>query len=361
MSDAAPSDLLGIERELPCLPWQQEVVEAFVVCPGCRQPRLARTAAGLRCSGCARDLPITDGILGNLGTVPPAGPEPDDDVGARVRRFYEQHPFPNYHGFESVGDLLARASRSVYAAMLDRQIPIGARVLEVGCGTGQLGAFLSLGGRAVVAVDMSLASLRLASAFAERHGLRDCSFLHADLFDLPLLPQAFDLVICKGVLHHTPDPRRGLRSILRHLRPGGYLVCGLYNRYGRLPTMLRRLWFRLRRGDSAVLDPVLRELARDDAKARSWYLDQYAHPHESRHSVDEVLDWFDENEVDFLQCVPRVRLADRLDPAESLFAELPRGTWASRLLTQFSWMFTIGREGGLFDMIGRKRAATERP
>jgi 2-polyprenyl-3-methyl-5-hydroxy-6-metoxy-1,4-benzoquinol methylase len=281
---------------------------------------------------------------------------PFEKLSARVRNFYEEHPFPNYDGFESVGDLLARASRSVYAAMLDRQIPVGARVLEVGCGTGQLGAFLSVGGRAVVGVDMCRASLRLANKFKTHHGLKDCNFLHASLFDLPLRSESFDLVICKGVLHHTPDARAGTAAILRMLRPGGYFICGLYNKIGRIPTSLRRLWFRAARSNPASLDMVLRTIARSDAKAKSWFLDQYANPHETRHGIDEVFTWFEENDVEYLNCVPPIALLKQFDSAAPLFAPAARGTRLTRLLTQLKWVFTISREGALFDMIGRKRA-----
>ena len=245
--------------------WEPDWIDAFLRCPVCHHRQLERHPHGIRCPACQRETSFVDGgVLADprVGAHAPAAPPPRDDIAGRVRAFYEQHPFPNYDGFESVGDLLARASRSVYAAMLDRQIPIGARVLEVGCGTGQLGLFLSIGGRAVVGVDLSRASLRLASRFADEQGLGDCQFVHASLFDLPLASDAFDLVICKGVLHHTPDPEGGLRAILRVLRPGGYVVCGLYNRLGRIPTTLRRAWFRATGRGRGSADVVLRELAR---------------------------------------------------------------------------------------------------
>ena len=351
-------DPVGTNRPEPAArsSWQQDWLDAFLRCAGCRGRRLARTAVSVRCEACGRETRVSNsGVLALLPEHRPTDSPATDDVTARVRAFYERHPFPNYDGFESVGDLLARASRSVYAAMLDRQVPVGARVLEVGCGTGQLGAFLSIGGRPVVGVDMSMASLQLAADFATKHDLRDCQFVQASLFDLPLADNAFDLVICKGVLHHTADPAGGLRALLRTLRPGGYVLCGLYNRYGRIPTTLRRAWFRHTSGRGKSIDLVLRDLARTPDKARSWYLDQYAHPHESRHSVDEVLGWFADNNIDFLQCVPGLRFGEQLEPNGALFASRPRGSRIERLLTQLAWMFTIGREGALFDMIGRKR------
>jgi ubiquinone/menaquinone biosynthesis C-methylase UbiE len=347
-------------------PWSPEWVRLFLRCERCGGTALERDRRGVSCGACGHTTGIVEpGFLeclpdapGHTGGDPAAAPRGSlDAVAQRVRRFYEENPFPNYDGYESVGDLLSRASRSVYAAALDRQIPVGARVLEVGCGTGQLGAFLSIGGRTVVGVDMTRASLELAGAFRRRHGLRNCNFLHGDLFDLPLRPESFDLVICKGVLMATRDARAGLRAITRYVRPGGYLIVGLYNRVARLPTTFRRFYFRLTKADPRRVDYVMRKMARSDQKLRAWYLDQYAHPQETRHTVDQVMRWFDDECLDVIGGVPPLRLAEPFDPARPLFAPAPLGSRLERWLVQFSWLFTISREGALFDLIGRRRGA----
>jgi SAM-dependent methyltransferase len=345
--------------------WSDEWVRRFLRCTRCDAATLRRAVACVACATCGHTLEIVGpGLLEDL----PDGGASDaeaahaggtlEEVGRRVRRFYEENPFPNYDGYESVGDLLSRASRSVYADALDRQIPVGARVLEVGCGTGQLGAFLSVGGRAVVGVDMTRASLELAGGFKQRHGLRNVNFLHGDLFKLPLQPGSFDLVICKGVLMATGDARGGLHAICKFLRPGGYLIVGLYNRVARLPTTLRRIYFRMTRADPRKIDYVMREMARSDQKLRSWFLDQYAHPHETRHTVDQVLRWFEEEGVDFASAAPPIRLGEPFDLARPLFARSPRGSRLEHWLVQLWWLRTISHEGALFDLIGRKR---ERP
>jgi len=356
--------------DLPAAPdaeqaWSDEWVRRFLRCTRCDTATLRRDAAGVTCTTCGHTLEIVGpGLLEDLPDTGASAAEAQpaagtlEEVGRRVRRFYEENPFPNYDGYESVGDLLSRASRSVYADALDRQIPVGARVLEVGCGTGQLGAFLSVGGRAVVGVDMTRASLELAGGFKQRHGLRNVNFLHGDLFKLPLQPESFDLVICKGVLMATGDARGGMHAICKFLRPGGYLVIGLYNRVARLPTTLRRIYFRLTKADPRKLDYVMREMARSDQKLRSWFLDQYAHPHETRHSVDQVLRWFEEEGVDFASAAPPIRLGEPFDLKRPLFARSPRGSRFEHWLVQCWWLRTISHEGALFDIIGRKR---ERP
>src|SRR5262245_48864833 len=316
--------------DLPAAPvlaeaWTEEWVRRFLRCKRCDGATLRRDRTGVSCTTCGHVLEIVGpGLLEDLPEKPARGEEPSpprgtlDEVAHRVRRFYEENPFPNYDGYESVGDLLSRAARGVYAAMLDRQIPIGARVLEIGCGTGQLGAFLSIGGRCVVGVDMTRASLELAGGFKQRHGLRNCNFLHGDLFDLPLRREAFDLVIAKGVLMATRDARAAFHAICPLVRPGGYVIVGLYNRYGRIPTTLRRLYFKLTKADPRRVDYVMKKMAQSDQKLRAWYLDQYAHPQETRHSVDQVLRWFDEEGFDPTGAAPPIRLGQPFDPSVSL-------------------------------------------
>src|SRR5206468_1356891 len=135
-----------------------------------------------------------------------------------------------------------------------------------------------------------------------------------------------------GVLHHTGDPRGGFESILRCLKPGGFIVIGLYNTYGRLTTDFRRLVFRLTGDRLTFLDPRLRRVALNEARRRAWFMDQYKHPHESKHTYDEVLRWFDESGVEFVKSIPKCVATERFSPTEELFVASARGTAADRLL-----------------------------
>ena len=111
-------------------------------------------------------------------------------------------------------------------------------------------------------------------------------------------------------------------------------MIGLYNRFGRLKTRLRaRLPGAL--GERLVArDPYLREHGVEDRKRQAWVMDQYRNPHESRHTMDEVLGWFDEDGVEFRRALPgtvfRARLLARLPalPVRAGVARLPPGSLA---------------------------------
>ena len=86
----------------------------------------------------------------------------------------------------------------------------------------------------------------------------------------------------------------------------------------------------------------------------SWIADQYYNPHETWHSIDEVLGWFRENDVEYLNTSPAI-LGTSGEDAEGLFDETDPGNRAKRIVTQLGWLGTIAREGALFDVVGRRK------
>ena len=302
-----------------------------------------------------RAIDVTDGIP-NL-FVPAEFPPGKSvkDVTEMVKAFYEETPFPNYDGYDSRESLAAKARQGVFAALLDEQLPEGALVLEAGCGTGQLSNFLGMSWkRKVFAGDICLNSLRLAKGFADRYSIRNVAFLQMNLFRPPFRDGTFDVVISNGVLHHTGDCENAFRSILAKLKPGGLVLIGLYNSYGRLPTLWKRWAFRVFGPSLYFLDPRLRDWRREPDRIKAWFMDQYRHPHETRHSMDEVLGWFSEYGVDFLTGIPHLDGRD-FDTNERLFSAHSRGSSITRVTTQAGMLLSGGADGGLFIMIGRKR------
>jgi SAM-dependent methyltransferase len=286
--------------------------------------------------------------------MPPAGAARLGDVTEKVRAFYEETSFPGYEEYDSPLALVDKARRGLYARMLDDQIPYTARVLDVGCGTGQLPIFLSLNRRRAVGADLSFGSLAKGQQFKSRFALRHVNFVQMNLFALPLRPGSFDVVFCTGVLHHTADARAGFHEVARLARPGGLVVLGLYNRYARVPLAIRRVLFRLSRRRLVGLDRCMRTRPYGDEKARIWYLDQYEHPHEEMFSADDVLDWFRAEAIEYVGSVPPLQIGRRLRGDEPLFEGSPVPGKLERVLAQLGWMMTIGWEGGLFVMIGRR-------
>lgn len=273
------------------------------------------------------------------------------DVTDRVRSFYEENPFPSYEGLEEFGELVNKGVHNPFSAGLLEAIGFNKLVLECGCGTGQLSHFLQLNNNHVLGIDMSISSLKLAIEHKQRNQLVRSGFAQMNIFDLAIKDASFDVVVSHGVLHHTGDAQRAFAEIVRKAKPGGIVMVGLYNRPARLPTWIRSKLIGI---FGPRIDYVVRNRIHDERKADIWIKDQYFNPHETWHSIDEVMGWFDENDIEYLNCSPAI-LGTNGEDARTLFDETEKGTPYQQLVTQLSWLATIAREGALFDMIGRRR------
>jgi 2-polyprenyl-3-methyl-5-hydroxy-6-metoxy-1,4-benzoquinol methylase len=309
---------------------------------------LIQDEAGLRSESTDEAFPHFEGIPSLYAPSPNEGL----DVTDRVKSFYEENPFPSYEGVEEFGELVNKGMQNRFSAELLEAVGFNKLVLECGCGTGQLSHFLQLNNNNVLGVDMSLASLRLAIEHKTRNQLTRSAFAQMNIFNLALKDNSFDVVISHGVLHHTFDARRAFAQIVRKVKPGGIVMVGLYNRPARLPTWIRSKLINIL---GPKIDYVVRSRIHDARKADIWIKDQYFNPHETWHSIDEVMEWFDENDVEFLNCSPSILDTDG-EEAESLFSKTDPGNSYQRTITQLSWLLTIAREGALFDVIGRRKA-----
>src|SRR5215510_3224267 len=314
--------------------------------------RLEEAGDALTCGGCAQTYPVTDGIPQFF--VPNEWGGGKLDVTDIVKEFYEETPFPNYDDLDSRESLQTKARLGIFARLLDEQIPDDAMVLEAGCGTGQLSNFLGMNWRRrVIGADLCMNSLRLANGFRERCAIVNSSFVQINLFRPPFADESIDVVISNGVLHHTSDPEGGFRSIAGKVKPGGYVLIGLYNWLGRLPTLWRRRLIALFGDRMAVLDSRLRGGALNAGRWAAWFRDQYQHPHESKHSMDEVLGWFARDRIEFISSIPSIGDAEFHDD-EPIFQPHSSGSRLDRLSSEIEMLLSGGVDGGLFIMIGRK-------
>jgi len=169
-----------------------------------------------------------------------------------------------------------------------------------------------------------------------------------------LRDEFFDYVISNGVLHHTNDPRRAFARISRLAKPGGFVVVGLYNAYSRKIHYARRALYRWTGLTATWLDPHFGRVSARGKRA-AWFQDQYCHPHESCHTLDEVFGWLDENGLDFVNAIPKPAGGAPMTERERLFEHKDPGSKLSRILSQLRSMPNGYQEGGFFIVIARRR------
>jgi SAM-dependent methyltransferase len=109
-----------------------------------------------------------------------------------------------------------RGRKAIVERILARSVPAGARILDVGCGTGATTAGLRRFGP-VVGLDIGPEALRRARA-------RGIPVARASAARLPARPASFDLVVALDVLEHLDDDVAAAREMLGALRPGGRLL-----------------------------------------------------------------------------------------------------------------------------------------
>lgn len=109
----------------------------------------------------------------------------------------------------------------------DAQIGPGMRVLEVGCGSGEVSGLLARlveHDGAVVAVDQAEGPLQQARARTFPHPAAQPAFIVGDLHALPASLGLFDAIVGRRVLMYQADAVRAVRAMARHLLPGGVMV-----------------------------------------------------------------------------------------------------------------------------------------
>jgi len=276
----------------------------------------------------------------------------------RVTKFYTDHPFPNYENLETIRDLSDKLQKNIFLSNFKKQIGFGKKIIEVGSGTSQLSLMLAHNtNNLVVAFDPTLASITLGKEFADKNSLKNCFFLNGDIFDDPIEHETFDIVWCTGVLHHTKDSNKAFDIITQWLKPEGIIIIGLYNKFGRFRTNFRQYIYKLLgksigRKYVKIFDPYLRNNI-SKIKADSWINDQYEHPVERSHTIDEVLKWFNNNNISFLNSIPSADLSEI--NYKNLFEKRKFGNMLTRVISQILMLFSrLGSEGGLFIVIGKK-------
>ena len=222
-----------------------------------------------------------------------------DRVKADVLNMYMNYPYPSYSTEERKNIFAAELCRYRFLGL--EPFLAGARIIDVGCGTGHrvlpLAQHFSV--KEYVGIDHSSASLQVAEALVNELGMTNVTLLEGDLFKLPYDDEYFDIIISQGVLHHTSDPSRGFRELVRICRPGGFVNVFLYNKWNhwrhnlqknkvnRLagPDLEKRFEVAHRLFGTKPIDQMT------PAEIAGFY-DQYCHPHKSDHTFGETLGWF---------------------------------------------------------------------
>ena len=278
-----------------------------------------------------------------------------DSQTKKITSFYKVSPFPDYKSGDNKSTILEKGDKNLLASKFKKFIGFNKNVLEVGCGTGQLINYFAIGtNNRLIGLDPTIESIELAAKFSNQNNINNIKYVNADIFDDVLKDEFFDFIWCNGVLHHTKDPYGAFRILIKSLKKEGYVLIGLYNKIGRIRTLIRKYFYKiLGKNFLMIVDPTLRNLKNSPEEQKSWIRDQYMHPIEKLHTLDEVLKWFEENNIDYINSIPS---CDFDEDYEDLFQKKTKGSFYSRIINQIFMIFSsLGSDGGLFIVIGKKK------
>ncbi len=242
-----------------------------------------------------------------------------------VLDFYKSLPFNYYESAQAHAERIRNCNAVLSQQVLDAILNSRMNVLDVGSGAGWLANNIAYHYKcAVTGIDFNPVAITRAKEVASHLGLTTV-FKIADLFTYVDDAQ-YDLVASIGVLHHTNDCLKGLRRLSRCLvRPRGYLYGGLYHLYGRKPFLdyfdeLKKRGF----AEEELLGEfkILHSSLKDETHLKSWFRDQVLHPHETQHTLKEVVLALQEEGFDLIST--SINKFETFTSVESLF-DLERG------------------------------------
>ncbi len=176
------------------------------------------------------DLPLQ---ITPLSLICPSG-HTFDIVGG-IPRFVESSAYANHFGLQwktfSKTQLDSHTGLSISANRLGEclgeklwELLPNLQVLEAGCGAGRFTEVMIGRGACVTSIDLSDA-VEVAQETVGPAG----RFAQADISSLPFAPRQFDLVLCIGVIQHTPNPELTISKLWDQVKPGGSLVIDHYS------------------------------------------------------------------------------------------------------------------------------------
>jgi len=211
-----------------------------------------------------------------------------------VLDFYRSLPFNYYSDINQQIDSVKNGMTNIAAnGPLDEKIKNSKRIIDIGCGAGWLSNSIShlYKGKEVTGVDFNSVAVNRAAEVAKAMSL-STEFHVDDLFNFKP-SKRFDFLISIGVLMCTNDCLKAIKSVIQNcLTEKGKIYIGLYHLHGRKPFLdyFKNLQSKGYSNDDLLLEySKIHTSLKDRTHLESWFRDQVLHPHETLHTMEEIM------------------------------------------------------------------------
>lgn len=304
------------------------------------------------------------------------------DPAKEIAQFYNDYPFPNLD-IKTKKDLKEKGTyKLLYPLTKDYLIKDKLlKILDAGCGTGELMLGIETGNMDIDGIDLSPQSIGIAEKMAKKFKSK-VKFKVFDFVKNSLPKNHYDIVYSIGVLHHTKDPEYSFRRLTRTVKKRGYIAIGIYNPFGEFRFKVKRGIIHLLAGADirkrVLLGQKLFFRRNYNLSTDDWtgIADAYANPYRRYYSFNQLLKWFERNNIKFINSSPPIGLSQNIFFAYEILKNMfTKGSpnflnslnkiyernikpknWELKpiftFLIQISWLF-LGR-GTIINMIGRK-------
>ncbi|MBL4734487.1 MAG: class I SAM-dependent methyltransferase [Flavobacteriales bacterium] len=154
----------------------------------------------------------------------------------QVKKYYEEEAEKyekEFYRSESDYPTLRIRHNYILEMVNSLSLPSSPRILDIGCGTGEMVRDLMSPERQIYGLDISPNMIKIAQEKCAKPKVEKCevSLGTGDIENLAFDDQSFDLVICSGVIEYLKDDNASLKELKRVIKPEGYLIINVTNKF----------------------------------------------------------------------------------------------------------------------------------